>query len=108
MMEPARNQPLGNGLREALAPWFDHAVAWLVLLCAGLAALATVAGYAPGASRNGLITVLVTAAATSAAIVVIWRAGRLADLEAVRRDAWHWLAYALVVQLAAMLAFTAA
>ncbi|HXV41388.1 MAG TPA: hypothetical protein VD701_10530, partial [Steroidobacteraceae bacterium] len=107
-MEPARNQPLGSGLREALAPWFDHAAAWLVLLCAGLAVLATVAGYAPGASRDGLITVLATAAATAAAIAVVWRAGRLADLETVRRDAWHWLTYALVVQLAAMLAFTAA
>ena len=81
-MEPARNQPPGNGLREALAPWFDHAAAWAVLLCAGLAALATLAGYAPGASRNGLITVLATAAATAAAIAVIRRAGRLPDLEA--------------------------
>ena len=106
-MEPARNQPLGNGLREALAPWFDHAAAWYVLLCAGLAALTTLAGFAPGASRDGLVTVLATAAATVAAIAVIRRAARLADLEAVRRDAWRWLSYALIVQVAAMLAFTA-
>ncbi len=107
-MEPAHQQPLGNGLRAALAPWFDHAAAWAVLLCAGLAVLATVAGYAPGASRDGFMTVIATAAATAAAVAVVWRAGKLPDLEAVRRDAWRWLAYALVVQTAAMLVFTAA
>jgi diguanylate cyclase (GGDEF)-like protein/PAS domain S-box-containing protein len=54
------------------------------------------------------VTVLATAAATLAAIAVVRRAGRLADLEPVRRDAWRWLSYGLAVQLAAMLAFTAA
>jgi hypothetical protein len=106
-MELDRNQPPGNGLREALAPWFDHAAAWFVLLCAGFAVLATLAGYAPGATRDGLTTVLAMAAATAAAIAVIWRVGRLPDLEAVRRDAWRWLSCALIVQLTVMLAFTA-
>ena len=36
-MELDRNQPSGNGLREALAPWFDHSAARLVLLCIALA-----------------------------------------------------------------------
>ena len=107
-MEPAPNQPSGNGLRAALAPWFDQAAAWLVLLCIGFAAFATVAGYAPGASRNGLVTVLATAAATLAAIIVVGRAAGLQGLETTRRDGWRWLGYALAVQLAAMLAFTAA
>ena len=107
-MELERNQPPGNGLREALAPWFDHQAAWLVLLCVGFAAFATLAGYAPGASRSGLVTVLAVAAATLAAIAVIWRASGLHDLGATRRRAWRWLAYALTVQVGATLAFTAA
>jgi diguanylate cyclase (GGDEF)-like protein/PAS domain S-box-containing protein len=107
-MELERNQPPGNGLREALAPWFDHAAAWLVLLCAGFAAFSTLAGFTPGASRDGPATVLATAAATLAAIAAVWRASGLHDLDATRRRAWRWLAYALTVQLAATLAFTAA
>ena len=41
-MELDRNQPSGNGLREALAPWFDHSAAWLVLLCLALTVFAAV------------------------------------------------------------------
>jgi hypothetical protein len=54
------------------------------------------------------VTVLATAGATLAAIAAVWRAARLPDLETVRRDAWRWLSYALIVQVTAMLAFTAA
>jgi hypothetical protein len=36
-MELDRNQPSGNGLREALAPWFDHSAARLVLVSIALA-----------------------------------------------------------------------
>ena len=32
-MELDRNQPSVGGLRETLAPWYDHAAAWVVLLC---------------------------------------------------------------------------
>jgi diguanylate cyclase (GGDEF)-like protein/PAS domain S-box-containing protein len=107
-MELDRNQPSGNGLRAALTPWFDHPAARLVLLCAGFAGLALFAGSIAGATRSGLVTVLATAVATLAAIAVVRRAGRLPDLEPVRRVAWRWLSYGLAVQLAAMLAFIGA
>ncbi len=107
-MELDPNQPPGNRLRAALAPWFDHATARLVLLCIGFAAIASLAGFAPGASRSGLVTVLATAAAMIAAIAVVWRTSRLNDLASTRRRAWRWLALALAVQVTATLAFTAA
>ena len=47
-MELDRNQPSGSGLREALAPWFDHSAAWLVLLCVVLTVFATITGIAVG------------------------------------------------------------
>ena len=42
------NQPAENGLRVALAPWFDHSAAWLVLLCIGLTIFAALTGYTAG------------------------------------------------------------
>ncbi len=107
-MELDQDQPSGNALHRALAPWFDHPAAWLVLLCAGLAAAAMVAGYAPGASRFGLGTVLLTTAAACAAIGVVWRTAGLHDLPVPRRHAWRWLAVAFAIHVTATLAFAAA
>ena len=47
-MELDHNQPAENGLREALAPWFDHSAAWLVLLCIGLTIFAALTGFTAG------------------------------------------------------------
>ncbi len=55
-MQLEHNQPAGNGLREALAPWFDHSAAWLVLLCIGLTIFAALAGYTAGQHGNALAT----------------------------------------------------
>jgi len=108
LTELGRNQPPGRGLREALAPWYDHAAAWGVLLCVALASIAMIAGFAPGASRHGFSTVLITAAATLAAISVAWRASGLHELAEPRRNAWRWLAVALALQIASTLALAAA
>ncbi len=107
-MELEPDQPPGSGLRDALAAQHGHAAAWRVLACAGLAVLAMLAGLAPGASRYGPFTVLITTAATVAAIAVIWRTTRLRDLVQPRRRAWRWLAFALGVQASATLAHAAA
>jgi diguanylate cyclase (GGDEF)-like protein/PAS domain S-box-containing protein len=106
-MERDRNQPPGNGLRAALAPWFNHRAAWGVLLCAGFASLALLAGQAPGASRYGLATVLLTAAAALAAIASIRRAAFLPDLAPARRLAWRALAWAIALQAGATVVLAA-
>src|SRR5688572_23574220 len=81
-MELDRNQPSVDRLRDTLAPWFDHPAAWLVLLCIALSVF--MAGIAP-----------------LAAALLAWRAARLPELRPERRNAWRWLAAALLVQLAA-------
>ena len=68
-MQLERNQPAGNGLREALAPWFDHSAAWLVLLCIGLTIFAALTGYTAGQYGNALATLFTAIAATLAAHV---------------------------------------
>ena len=96
-MQLEHNQPAENGLREALAPWFDHSAAWLVLLCIGLTIFAALTGYTAGA------TLFTTIVATPAAMSVAWRASRIRELRSERRRAWRWLTIALGAELAATL-----
>jgi diguanylate cyclase (GGDEF)-like protein/PAS domain S-box-containing protein len=106
-MQLERNQPAENGLREALAPWFDHSAAWLVLLCVGLTIFAALAGYTAGQYGNALATLFTAIAATLAAMSVVWRASTLRELRSERRRAWRWLAIALGAELAATLVIPA-
>jgi len=106
-MELDRNQPSWNGLREALSPWFDHAAAWLVLLCLGLTVFAAISGDTAGESGDELVALSVGIAATLAAISVAWRASGLRELKTERRSAWRWLALALGAQVAATIAVPA-
>ena len=96
-MQLERNQPAGNELREALAPWFDHSAAWLVLLCIGLTIFAALTGYTAGLSGNALATLFTAIAATLAAMSVAWRASTLRELRSERRRAWRFLAIALLL-----------
>ena len=100
-MELDRNPPSGNRLREALAPWYDHAAAWLVLLCIALTAITGVSGIAFGAPGDGLVALFTGAAVSLAAIALVWRASELPGLRRERRGAWRWLACALFAQLVA-------
>jgi diguanylate cyclase (GGDEF)-like protein/PAS domain S-box-containing protein len=106
-MELDRNQPSGHGLRAALAPWFDHSAAWLVLLCIGLTAVSAITVFMAGQPGGGSIAFLAGIAATLAAIAVVWRATGLRELKTERRSAWRWLAFALGALLAATLAVPA-
>jgi len=103
-MELDRNQPSGSGLRDALAPWFDHPAAWLVLLCIGLAVFTSISGFTAGGLGDALAVFLAGIVATLAAIAVAWSAAGLPELNSERRRAWRWLALALGAQLAATLA----
>ena len=102
-MQLEHNQPAENGLREALAPWFDHSAAWLVLLCIGLTIFGALTGYTAGQHGNALATLFTSMVATFAAMSVAWRASRLRELRSERRRAWRWLAIALGAELAATL-----
>ncbi len=106
-MELDRNQPSGNGLREALAPWFDHSAAWLVLLCIGLTVFSAITGLTAGKPGDELVALFTGIAATLAAVSVAWRAAGLRELKTERRSAWRWLSLALGAQLAATLAVPA-
>ncbi len=103
-MELDRTQPSGNGLREALAPWFDHSAAWLVLLCIALTIFATVTGITIGGHDEELVVLFTGAAVSLAAISLAWRASELPELRPERRGAWRWLAMALLAQLVAAFA----
>ena len=106
-MELDRNQPSGHGLRAALAPWFDHSAAWLVLLCIGLTAVSAITVFKAGRPGDGSTAFLAGIATTLAAIAVVWRATGLRELKTERRSAWRWLAFALGALLAATLAVPA-
>ncbi|MBX3702427.1 MAG: EAL domain-containing protein [Steroidobacteraceae bacterium] len=97
-------QPPAARLRAAVAQWFDQPSGWYVLLAAGLAAAAMLAGQVPGATRYGFSPVLATASTTLAAIAAAWWAGRLEGVSAPRRLAWRWLGVALLVQIVGTLA----
>ena len=103
-MELDRNQPPVTGLRETLAPWYDHAAAWVVLLCIGLTAFSAVSAFVAAGSYEQLVSLLTRIAVTVAAMFAAWRASSLPPLKPKRRNAWRWLAFALAVQLAATLA----
>jgi len=106
-MELERNQQSGNGLRETLAPWFDHSAARRVLLCVGLTVFSAFTGFTASHAATELVALFTGIAATLAAISVAWRASGLRELKAERRSAWRWLALALGAQLAATLAVPA-
>jgi diguanylate cyclase (GGDEF)-like protein/PAS domain S-box-containing protein len=106
-MELDRNQPSGNRLREALAPWYDHSAAWLVLLCLALAAFAALYRFAAGGNDIRFVMLFTGAASTLGAISLAWRASELDVLLPERRRAWRWLAYALLAQLVATFAVPA-
>jgi diguanylate cyclase (GGDEF)-like protein/PAS domain S-box-containing protein len=102
-MEAESRQPSGNGLREALAPWFDHSAAWLVLLCVGFTVLAAVTSFGGVGYNEALVARLIGVAAALSAISVILRAVELEALKPGRRRAWAWLAWALMLQFVAAL-----
>ncbi len=106
-MELERNQPSTSGLREALSPWLDHGAAWLVLLCIAIALGATLSAFLGLAQGGGMAGFFTLSAATLAAMAVAARASTLPELNASRRHAWRWLALALGLEIAAMLAVPA-
>ena len=101
-MELDRKQPSGSSLREALSPWLDHGMAWLVLSGIGLGILSVITGFG-GAHFEQRVVLVAGMAATLAAIAVASRAAALTELKPVRRIAWRWLARALAFQLFATL-----
>ncbi len=102
-MEAFRKQPSAKGLRESLAPWFDHSAAWLVLLCIGLTGFSAVTSFAAWDYNDALVAKLTGVAAALSAISVILRAVELEALKPERRRAWAWLAWALMLQFLATL-----
>ncbi len=106
-MELDRNQPSVSGLRETLAPWYDHAAAWVVLLCVVLTAFSAISSYVVAGSYEQLVSLLTRIAVTVAAMFAAWRASSLPEIKPERSNAWRWLAFALAIQLAATLAVPA-
>ncbi len=102
-MEADRKQPSGSGLREALAPWYDHSAAWLVLLCVVLTVVSAITSIAEGGHSEILAARLIGVAAALSAISVILRDVELEALKPERRRAWAWLAWALTLQFIATL-----
>ena len=101
--EADRKQPSGSRLREALAPWYDHSAAWLVLLCVVLTAVSAVTSFAEGGHNESLVATLIGVAAALSAISVILRDVELEALKTERRRAWAWLGWALTLQFIATL-----
>ncbi len=98
------NQPSRNRLREILVPWFDHVSGWLVLLCFALAAAGPWIARSLPIPDPELAGHAVLAAAVLAAGFVCWRTSSLTDLRVSRRNAWSWIAFALVAELASIVA----
>jgi diguanylate cyclase (GGDEF)-like protein/PAS domain S-box-containing protein len=101
--EADRKRPSGSRLREALAPWYDHTAAWLVLLCVALTVFSAVSSFAPGGNNETLVATLTSVAVALSAISVILRDVELEALAPERRRAWAWLAWALALQFVASL-----
>ena len=70
-MELDRNQPSVGGLRETLAPWYDHAASWVVLLCVALTVFSAVSAYVMPGSYEQLVSLLTRIAVTVAAMFVL-------------------------------------
>ncbi len=102
-MEADRKQPSGSGLREALAPWYDHSAAWLVLLCVVLTVFSALTSLVDGGHNESLVATLTGVAAALSAISVVLRDVELEALMPERQRAWAWLAWALTLQLVATL-----
>jgi len=102
-MEADRKQRSGSGLREALAPWYDHSAAWLVLLCVVLTIVSAITSLAEGGHNETLLSRLIGVGAALAAISVILRDVELEALKPERRRAWGWLAWGLTLQFLATL-----
>jgi diguanylate cyclase (GGDEF)-like protein/PAS domain S-box-containing protein len=101
--EADRKLPSGSGLREALAPWYDHSAAWLVLLCFVLTVFSAITSVAEAGHNKTLVATLTGVAAALSAISVILRDVELEALKPERRRAWAWLAWALTLQFIATL-----
>jgi diguanylate cyclase (GGDEF)-like protein/PAS domain S-box-containing protein len=99
-----QNQLPASPLREALASWFDHASGWLVLASIAIAGFAAHQGSVPLAASGMTLPLVLIAAASVAAIAVVWQASRLHGLSPSRRAAWRWIAFAAGLELAGLLA----
>jgi len=102
-MEADRKQPSGSGLREALAPWYDHSAAWLVLLCVVLTVVSAIMSVVEGGHDHALVARLINVGAALSAISVILRDVELEALKPERRRACAWLGWALTLQFIATL-----
>ena len=102
-MEADRKQPSGSGLREFLAPWYDHSAAWLVLLCVVLTVVSAILSVLQGGHDHALVARLINVGAALSAISVILRDVELEALKPERRRAWAWLGWALTLQFIATL-----
>jgi len=101
-LEP--NQPSPRGLRAALAPWLDRASGLLVLACFGIAVFGALRGDEALVGTGAVLSFTLIAVATLAATFTVWRVSTLKDLSPARRQAWRWLAFAIGLEFAGLLA----
>jgi PAS domain S-box-containing protein len=99
-----RNQLPESPLRVALASWFDRASGWLVLVCIAIAGFAAHQESRALAASGMTVPLVLIAAASVAAMAVVWPASLLVDLSPWRRAAWRWIAVAVGLELAGLLA----
>ena len=85
MQERDSSRPPGRWLGEAMAPWFDHPAAWLVLLCLGLTFLAFLAALAGDGVLDPVLAFFAIVATGVAVIPVVERSATLESLAAGRR-----------------------
>ncbi|MGQ0430493.1 MAG: putative bifunctional diguanylate cyclase/phosphodiesterase [Gammaproteobacteria bacterium] len=96
-------QPPANGLRAAVAPWFDQPAAWFVWLCVLLATLGPPLAAALPFSAPG-DAVAIAALAAAAAIAAAGRTAGLAEVDRARRIGWRLFALALAAHATGMAA----
>jgi diguanylate cyclase (GGDEF)-like protein/PAS domain S-box-containing protein len=99
-----RNQLPESPLRVALASWFDRASGWLVLVCIAIAGFAAYQGSRALAASGMTLPLVLIAVASVAVMAVVWHASLLHDLSPWRRAAWRWIAVAVGLELAGLLA----